>query len=49
MVAVEGLDGAGKATLVAALTEAADRAGASAATVAFPRYDDDVQIGRAHV
>ncbi|GAA4890834.1 dTMP kinase [Actinomycetospora straminea] len=47
MVAVEGLDGAGKATLVAALADAAGRRGASVATLAFPRYDADVHAGLA--
>ena len=42
IVAVEGLDGAGKATLVAALARAAQRRGATVATRAFPRYDADV-------
>lgn len=47
MVAVEGLDGAGKATLVDALRDAADRAGASVHTVAFPRYRDDLHAALA--
>ena len=47
MVAVEGLDGAGKATLVAALTDAATALGASVATRAFPRYADDVHAALA--
>lgn len=47
MVAVEGLDGAGKATLVAALADAAGRRGASVSTHAFPRYDADVHAGLA--
>ncbi|GLZ48701.1 dTMP kinase [Actinomycetospora sp. NBRC 106375] len=47
MVAVEGLDGAGKATLVAALADAARRRGATVATHAFPRYDADVHAGLA--
>src|SRR4051794_34115235 len=47
MVAVEGLDGAGKATLVAAFADAAGRRGASVATFAFPRYDADVHAGLA--
>jgi dTMP kinase len=46
-VAVEGLDGAGKATLVAALADAAARRGATVATFAFPRYDADVHAGLA--
>jgi dTMP kinase len=47
MVAVEGLDGAGKATLVDALGRAARARGASVATLAFPRYDDDVHAALA--
>jgi dTMP kinase len=47
VVAVEGLDGAGKATLVAALADAATRRGARVATLAFPRYDADVHAGLA--
>ena len=47
MVAVEGLDGAGKATLVAALAGAAQRRGATVATHAFPRYDADVHAALA--
>lgn len=47
MVAVEGLDGAGKATLVAALVDAARRRGVSVRTLAFPRYDVDVHAGLA--
>ncbi|MEJ2871192.1 dTMP kinase [Actinomycetospora sp. OC33-EN08] len=47
LVAVEGLDGAGKATLVAALRDAATRRGATVATIAFPRYDDDVHAALA--
>lgn len=47
MVAVEGLDGAGKATLVAALADAARRRGASVCTLSFPRYDADVHAGLA--
>jgi dTMP kinase len=42
MVAVEGLDGAGKATLVAALEHAARTRGQRVAGLAFPRYRDDV-------
>jgi dTMP kinase len=47
VVAVEGLDGAGKATLVAALADAATRRGARVAALAFPRYDADVHAGLA--
>ena len=47
VVAVEGLDGAGKATLVAALADAAARRGARVGTLAFPRYDADVHAGLA--
>lgn len=47
VVAVEGLDGAGKATLVAALADAATRRGARVTTLAFPRYDADVHAGLA--
>jgi dTMP kinase len=42
VVAVEGLDGAGKATLVAALADAARARGATVGAFAFPRYDADV-------
>lgn len=42
MVAVEGLDGAGKATLVAAIEHAVRASGATVVTYAFPRYRDDV-------
>ena len=47
IVAVEGLDGAGKATLVDAVARAAAARGASVATLAFPRYDDDVHAALA--
>ncbi len=47
MVAVEGLDGAGKATLVDALGRSARARGASVATLAFPRYDADVHAALA--
>lgn len=43
LVAVEGLDGAGKATLTAALTEGATRRGSSVARLAFPRYGASVE------
>lgn len=39
---IEGLDGAGKRTLAEALTKALHDAGASVATLAFPRYGRDV-------
>jgi len=45
VVAVEGLDGAGKATLVAALADAAATRGATVGLFAFPRYDADVHAG----
>ena len=47
LVAVEGLDGAGKATLVAAIADGARAAGATVATWAFPRYDADVHAALA--
>ncbi|WP_285594200.1 dTMP kinase [Actinomycetospora sp. NBRC 106378] len=47
LVAVEGLDGAGKATLVAALHRAAEHRGATVGAIAFPRYDDDVHAALA--
>ncbi|WP_460864169.1 dTMP kinase [Rhodococcus aerolatus] len=43
LVAVEGLDGAGKATLTAALTAAARERGATVAGLAFPRYGASVE------
>ena len=39
---MEGLDGAGKATLVRVLAEVAAARGATVATRSFPRYDADV-------
>lgn len=42
LVVIEGLDGAGKRTLADAVAVALRAAGASVATVAFPRYGDDV-------
>lgn len=42
LVVVEGLDGAGKRTLTAALTAALHEAGASVTTLAFPRYGASV-------
>lgn len=38
LVAVEGIDGAGKRTLTAAISLAAQRRGVRVATLAFPRY-----------
>lgn len=38
LIALEGLDGAGKRTLTATLIDEIEAAGARAATVAFPRY-----------
>jgi dTMP kinase len=42
LVAIEGLDGAGKRTLVDGLAEALRSAGARVGRAAFPRYDTDV-------
>jgi dTMP kinase len=42
LVVIEGLDGAGKRTLVDALDAALSARGASVARMAFPRYDFDV-------
>lgn len=42
LVAIEGLDGAGKRTLVAALAGALSARGRTVAQLAFPRYDTDV-------
>ncbi|WP_066650884.1 MULTISPECIES: thymidylate kinase [Sphingomonas] len=42
LVAIEGGDGAGKATAAAKLVERAQRAGYSATVLAFPRYGDTV-------
>jgi dTMP kinase len=42
LVTVEGLDGAGKRTLVDALSEALTERGARVARAAFPRYHTDV-------
>ncbi len=41
-MAVEGLDGAGKATLTAGLVAAAGQRGARVATLAFPRYGESL-------
>jgi len=40
LIAIEGVDGAGKNTLTAGLRAAFERAGASVASLAFPRYGD---------
>lgn len=42
LVAIEGLDGAGKHSLVDAVTRELTRRGVSVARIAFPRYHDDV-------
>lgn len=42
LVVIEGLDGAGKRTFAAALTETLTRRGKSVAQLAFPRYGVDV-------
>lgn len=42
LVVIEGLDGSGKRTLTAALTEAFGQRGAKVAQHAFPRYGEDV-------
>jgi dTMP kinase len=42
LIVIEGLDGAGKATVAAALSAAFADRGATVARLAFPRYDDDV-------
>jgi dTMP kinase len=42
LVAIEGLDGAGKNTVTTALITALERTGATVATVAFPRYGNDI-------
>ncbi|MEO6880027.1 MAG: dTMP kinase [Mycobacteriaceae bacterium] len=42
LVAIEGLDGAGKATLTAGLVAAAGEQGARVSTLAFPRYGASV-------
>lgn len=42
LVVIEGLDGAGKRTLTDGLTSALETAGASVATLAFPRYGKSV-------
>lgn len=42
LIAIEGLDGAGKNTLTKALTAALEAAGAAVTPMAFPRYGQDV-------
>lgn len=42
LIVIEGLDGAGKATVAAALSAALAERGASVGRLAFPRYDDDI-------
>lgn len=42
LVVIEGLDGAGKQTLAAELGAALERRGARVASLAFPRYGEDV-------
>ena len=42
LVVVEGLDGAGKRTFAARLTDVLHGRGATVCATAFPRYDDDV-------
>lgn len=42
LIVIEGLDGAGKATLTASLVAALQARGARVDTLAFPRYDADV-------
>lgn len=42
LVVIEGLDGAGKRTFAGALIARLDALGARTASLAFPRYDDDV-------
>jgi dTMP kinase len=42
LIAIEGVDGAGKRTLTQGLREAFDAAGRSVATLAFPRYGQSV-------
>ncbi|GLY64484.1 dTMP kinase [Amycolatopsis taiwanensis] len=48
LVVIEGLDGAGKRTLAEALTKAWHDAGASVATLAFPRYGRSVHADLIH-
>lgn len=42
LIVIEGLDGAGKATVAGRLSAALERRGAAVARLGFPRYDDDV-------
>ena len=42
LIAIEGVDGAGKRTLAQGLTKAFEAAGKSVATLAFPRYGQSV-------
>lgn len=42
LVAIEGLDGAGKNTVTTALIAALEERGRTVATVAFPRYSNDI-------
>ena len=42
LIAIEGVDGAGKRTLAQGLTKAFEAAGKSAATLAFPRYGQSI-------
>ncbi|WP_031465520.1 dTMP kinase [Sciscionella sediminilitoris] len=42
LVAIEGLDGAGKRTLTTALTAELERCGARVTQLAFPRYSEDI-------
>ncbi|MDU0478867.1 dTMP kinase [Staphylococcus chromogenes] len=42
IIAIEGIDGAGKNTLTTALVERIQAAGRSVATLAFPRYDESI-------
>ena len=42
LVAVEGLDGAGKRTIVGRIEQAAAQLGASVSTIAFPRYGESI-------
>lgn len=42
LIAVEGIDGAGKATLIAAVADALRQAGNKVATLSFPRYGQSV-------
>jgi dTMP kinase len=42
LIVIEGLDGAGKATVAGRLSAALERRGAAVARLGFPRYADDV-------